>query len=181
MFYSHKHQGLGYLEFNTDGSTVIAEEDDGLRHDAGNMLMIPDPFIETVDVGIGEVPVASLPDAKFAAVSGYDHSWSTKPGRVRSSRASSPRRSIGCWSRTTFLPRMGSACAGAGACIRRDFTEDAGASARLKAAAAVVARATARRMAQGFNGCVPTVECGHHFHPQARDTCSLNTPPRPTS
>ena len=67
MFYSHKHQGLGYLEFNTDGSTVIAEEDDGLRHDAGNMLMIPDPFIETVDVGIGEVPVASIARCKVCS------------------------------------------------------------------------------------------------------------------
>jgi uncharacterized phage protein (TIGR01671 family) len=46
----------------------------------GDILLIPDDYIETVDVGVGLVPVASLPDAKIAAVSWYDHSWGTTLG-----------------------------------------------------------------------------------------------------
>ena len=40
MFYSHKSKGLGYLEFNSDSSTVIGEDDGDQRYEASKMPLM---------------------------------------------------------------------------------------------------------------------------------------------
>ena len=93
MFYSHKSKGLSYLEFNHDSSTVIGEDDGDQRYEAskmplmqytglkdkkgieiyiGDIIIDNNMFIETVDVGIGQMPVAELPDGRIWEVTMRD-------------------------------------------------------------------------------------------------------------